>query len=194
MIIFIIIRPQKSQNGLSCTSAFNLVASPFQWSVELRPKASLERKMFWLIGLPRHWTSELCKTGICQKTKASETHSNSLMLFHFSLPAALFSTHSFQQCSSHPPHSPAAADPELTQSSVVHQDANQPSPRERSFLHLSPVSPRYITSCLWGMCVSLDIFWQISKKLSARLPAPSLAKIRVGLTPQGMLWTRKNVT
>lgn len=40
--------------------------------------------------------------------------------FHFSLPAALFSTHSFQQCFSHPPHSLAMADTELTQSSVVH--------------------------------------------------------------------------
>lgn len=99
--------------------------------------------MFWLIGLPRHLTSELCKTGVCQKRKASGTHSISFMLFIFP---------SQQHCSAHTASSsnvPAILLthwPQLTQSWpkalwFIKRDANQPSPRERSFLHLSPVPP-----------------------------------------------------
>lgn len=147
-----------------------------------------------------NWPPKALNLRIMQNWDMSEDESirDPLYLFNaFSLfpPSSTVSAHT---ASSNAPAILPTHRPRLTQSWPralwFKRDANQPSPRERSFLHLSPVSPRYITSCLWGMCVPLDIFWQISEKLSARLPAPSLAKIRVGLTPQGMLWTRKNVT
>lgn len=67
--------------------------------------------MFWLIGFPRH----LFNLRIVQNWGMSEDESiwDPICFFHafnFSLPAALFSTHIFQQCSSHPPHSLALAD------------------------------------------------------------------------------------
>lgn len=116
--------------------------------------------------------------------------------FHFSLPAALLSTHSFfQQCSSHPPHSLATADTELTQSFVVHQErCKSAKPQGEKFSAFISCPSRYIASCVWGMWVSLGIFWQIFQKASARLPAPSLAKIRVALTPQGMLWIQMSLS
>lgn len=64
----------------------------------------------FLIGLPRHLTSELCKNWGMAEHESIWDLFDFFHAFHFSLPAALFSTQSFQQCSSHPPHSLAMAD------------------------------------------------------------------------------------
>lgn len=117
--------------------------------------------MFWLIGLSRHLSSELYKTGVYQKMKASGTHSISFMLFIFP---------SQQHCSTHTASSNAPASllthwPWLTQRGLqalwfIKKDASQASSRERSFLYLSPFPPRYITVLL-GTCGSL---WILSDK------------------------------
>lgn len=96
---------------------------------------------------PKALTFEFCEAGICWKMKACRTHRISLVFSIF--PSHRHWPTCIKSCATGPNNAPAILLthwPWLTELCGSWRDANQPSPREISLLHLSPVPNRYITS------------------------------------------------